>query len=151
MNANCNNLICWETGLNVGGKMRNVFVVRFTVALNIHGANHSTENTIIVIKHFHHKTRSLIVPLFTTAIVLADKYTLCTGLSITGINTNHHDGQKLPQTSMRRWPYNKSFCSLVLLLCHLHKNRIQHHYETFLQRSHYDAFQKLLHHCWFGR
>ena len=32
-------------------------------------------------------------------------------------------------------PYNKSFCSLVLVLCHLHKPRIQHHYETFLQRS----------------
>ena len=59
-------------------------------------------NTIIVIKHSHHKTRSLIVPLSTTAIVLADKYTLCRGLSIIGINTNHHDGQKLPQTSMRR-------------------------------------------------
>ena len=27
----------------VGGKMRNVFVVRFAVALSIHGANRSTE------------------------------------------------------------------------------------------------------------
>ena len=43
---------------------------------------------------------------------------------------------------MRWWPYNKSFCSLVLVLCHLHKPRIQHRYETFLQRSHYHAFSK---------
>ena len=36
-------MICCETGLNVGGKMRDVFVVRFAVALSIHGANRSTE------------------------------------------------------------------------------------------------------------
>ena len=51
MHATCTNLICCETGLNVGGKMRNVFVVRFTVALSIHGANHSQKRNIII-KHF---------------------------------------------------------------------------------------------------
>ena len=48
MNATCNNLICCETGLNVGGKIRNVFVVRFTVALSLHGANHSEKRNIII-------------------------------------------------------------------------------------------------------
>ena len=92
MHATCNNLICSETALNVGGKMRNFFVVRFTVALSIHGANHSQKRKYYN-ETFHHTTRSLIVPLSTTTIVLADKYTLCRGLSIIGINANHHDGQ----------------------------------------------------------
>ena len=56
----------------------------------------------VVNQTVHHTTRSLIVPLSTTTIVLADKYTLCRGLSAIGINANHHDGQKRPQTSMRR-------------------------------------------------
>ena len=51
MHATWTNLICCETGLNVGGKIRNVFVVRFTVALSIHGANHSQKRNIMI-KHF---------------------------------------------------------------------------------------------------
>ena len=51
MQATCTNLICCETGLNVGGKMRNVFVVRLTIALSIHGANHSQKRNVII-KHF---------------------------------------------------------------------------------------------------
>ena len=123
MHATCTNLICCETGLNVDGKMRNLFVVRFTVALSIHGPNHSQKRTIIIkhfiIQHdlsfFHSPQRPLCLQI----------NTLCEEVCLS----------KLAQTSVRRWPYNKSFCSLVLVLCHLHKNRIQHHYETFLRRS----------------
>ena len=48
MHATCTNLICCETGLDVDGKMLNVFVVRFTVALSLHGANHSQKRTTMI-------------------------------------------------------------------------------------------------------